>query len=112
MHAASRPIPEIVSLMLENGLNHLVYDEFDQQRLVHYLLRAKSQLRDIDSAQATGCERVLTWLKDHGEDIEEARADLARWATYKGTPAMIKDLYDRDIQARKEREAAAKKGKG
>ena len=112
MTAAAFLRPRIVLIMLDSGLDPSVYDEFERQRLVHYSLRGQADVRDSNYDHANLYNELLTWLKDHGEDIEEARADLARWATYKGTPAMIKDLYDRDIQARKEREAAAKKGKG
>jgi hypothetical protein len=104
--------PKIVLILLESGLDPSGYDEFERQRLVHYCLRGQAHIRDSHSEHATLYQELLTWLKDHGEDIDEARADLARWATYKGTPAMIKDLYDRDIQARKEREAAARRGNG
>jgi hypothetical protein len=112
MCAAAFPRPRLVLMMLEKGIDASAYDEHDRQRLVHYTLTGIEYLHESQTDKARDCEKLLTWLKDHGEDIEEARADLARWATYKGTPAMIKDLYDRDIQARKEREAAAKKGKG
>jgi hypothetical protein len=107
---------EIALALLEAGADHRVYQTNEVQRLVHVVVRQERRLPEYTPQQSEGYQKLVRWLEDHGESIDEAKADIRRWDSWSRTSGEYRRKMDAEIAARKAREAheneneAAKKG--
>jgi hypothetical protein len=99
---------ELTLQLLEAGADYRVYQSDGIQRLVHIVSKADELLlRTAGPQQRADYDRLVDWLERHGESIDEAKADRARWAKWSDN---FTDHRAREIAERKRREqqAAAK----
>jgi len=97
-------------MLLEAGADHTIYKPMSNSRLVHMVLAEKRRSELWTDQQQADYERLLQWLDDKGESIEEATADRARWKSWSHTTGEYRQKMDAEIAAREAREKAAKNG--
>lgn len=93
---------DVALLMLEHGADHRAYIEEQNSRLIHAVLRENKGLSRLTAERQAQHAKLLKWLKDKGESIEEATADLERWKSWNSLPFP-------EIKRRREAEMAARK---
>lgn len=98
---------DIALLLLEKGANYRKYQRNQIQKLVHIVARMDPQLPSYNARQLASYQNLVTWLSDHGESVEQARADIQRWDSW--SSAEKDKNMAAEIAARKEREAREKK---
>lgn len=104
MAAASIGKISLVFILIDAGADPFEYAFNDRQRLVHAALNGRKHSQHGNVAEF---DRLLQWLKEHGEDIDEAREDIDRWQTVMKkavTPDAIKAGFDKEIKLRKEKD--------
>ncbi len=83
----------------------------NNQRLIHDML-VRGMNFDKMQAWAPGekqkHEAVLEWLESHGESVEKAREDIARWRSWKTHNGEFQRNLAAEVAERKAREAAEK----
>ncbi len=106
---------DLALFLLENGANPKLYDERQNSRLIHLVVGRQQNPTFKHEAPIIQEQhrRLLDWLVAHGESIQEAERDLARWQSW-GAKADVDRirLREEETAARKakeatEREAAA-----
>jgi hypothetical protein len=98
-------------MLLEAGADHRIYPPKDNSRLIHRVIEEESRLRRCTPDQKQDYQVLLKWLIDHGESIEEARADMARWESWSITTGEYNRKMAQEVAARKRREAREKQKK-
>ena len=53
--------------------------------------------------------RLVKWLESHGESIEAAKADIARWEQGEGSPENIERQMRAELKKLEEKEAQLKR---
>lgn len=66
--------------VLEAGADPSLYQPDDVRKLIHVVLRAGSRRPSGATKMPPEYERLVEWLEQHGETLEQAREDEARWA--------------------------------
>jgi ankyrin repeat protein len=103
MHAAGSGQFGIALQLVEAGADYSAYGESQLTRLIH-ILAASRHKRDLSY------ERLIAWLEERGESLEEAKKDLERWDSWNGMdPKKAATLRKREIAERLAREAEQKK---
>lgn len=90
--------------LLNAGADYSIYKKNHNSRLVHKVLTQERRLPQCTLQQKKDYQKLVTWLKDHGESFDEARADFKRWKSWVGTPKYKKKMRDKEIAARKAKE--------
>jgi hypothetical protein len=96
---------EIALMLLDAGADPTVYIPDNNSKLVHVVVKQQRLSEGWRPQQRAEYQKLVKWLEDHGESLEEARADIKRWASWIGTPAQKANLRRQEIAARKAREA-------
>jgi len=100
---------DVTLAILEAGADHRIYKKNHNSRLVHTVIaEGQRRLSVMTPQQKVDYEKLVKWLKDHGESFDEARADIERWNSWVGTPKQIRAKREREIRERKRREAKKK----
>lgn len=98
---------DLALLILEAGANYSVYMEGKNLKLVHVVYDETSDRinRSRSPEQQADYNRLVEWLEDHGESLEEAKADWERWRSW-GVKShkQIGELRRAEIAERKARE--------
>ena len=84
MMAVGRGQYEIALMLLEAGANPRIYQGNQMMKLVHVVNRQETLLPNSTAQQYADYQKLVKWLEDHGESIEEAKADEARWKSWGG----------------------------
>jgi ankyrin repeat protein len=87
---------DIALMLLEAGANYKIYKPRTNARLVHYVLNQESRKTAWTPTQKIDYEKLVKWLEDHGESIDQARADIKRWDSYHTSTA---EAYNRKMDA-------------
>ncbi|MBC8352362.1 MAG: ankyrin repeat domain-containing protein [Planctomycetes bacterium] len=97
-------------MLLEAGADHTIYRPDQLSRLVHIVVWDQKRMAFAIPEQKKDYAKLVEWLEQHGESIEEARKDAARWtARGKGrSSTKMKQLNDAEIAERLAREQAEK----
>ena len=103
---------DILLMLLNAGADYTIYPfPNNNDRLVHGVLVSGMNL-DKTGAWAPGekqkHEAVLDWLQAHGESVEKAREDIARWCSWKTYNGEFQRKTAAEVAERKAREAAKK----
>ncbi len=101
---------DIALMLLEAGANPKIYQSNKVQKLSHVVVRQESgHLKTATPQQKASYEKLVKWLEDHGESLDQARADLKRWASWNNATGESRRNLDAEIAEREAREAAEKK---
>jgi hypothetical protein len=104
-HALARGQYEIVLQLLHAGADYRAYGDGQLTRLIHVLAMAKPP-HDGSYYQ------LLRWLEEHGESLEDANVDFARWDSWNGMdPKKATMLRKKEITDRLAAEAGKKDSK-
>ncbi len=103
---------EIALMLLESGADYKIFAHpNNNQRLVHDLL-VSGMNRDETQSWAPGEKQqhnaVLKWLEAHGEDVEKAGEDIARWRSWSTINGEFQRNLAAEVAERKARETAEK----
>jgi hypothetical protein len=99
---------DIALMLLDAGADHTVYIPDNNSKLVHIVVKQERVSEAWTPQQRVNYQKLVKWLEDHGESVEEAKADIKRWASWIGTPAEKARLRRQEIAARKARELREK----
>jgi len=103
---------DLALFLLENGADFKLYQADDLMKLTHILVRAQSTLlKFAEAQQRADYDRLVKFLEDQGETLQEAHADEKRWASMGGSIRNNYEQRKQEIVERKKREAAAKENK-
>ncbi len=111
MEAASGGQYSLASTLLQAGADFKIYMPKSNTRLVHIVVGEERRTPAWTPQQAADYEKLVKWLEDHGESIEQARSDNKRWQSWMTTPDEYRRKMDTEIAEREEREKAAANGK-
>lgn len=100
---------DVALSLLEAGADYRVYRENSNSRLIHLVIQREHLLPVMTEEQKADYNKLVQWLKDHGESFDEARADLKRWETWRLDLTQYRKRMDREIAVRKQREAREKR---
>jgi ankyrin repeat protein len=101
---------DIALMLLEAGADPKIYQSNEVQKLSHVVVRQESgHLKTATPQQKADYDKLVKWLEDHGESMDQARADLKRWASWNNATGESRRNLDAEIAERKAREAAEKK---
>lgn len=98
---------DLALMLLEVGANHKIYIENQNTRLVHIVYDETSgrRTRVMTPQQQADYNRLVEWLEDHGESLDEAKADWERWRSSGAfTFEQKRKLREAEIAERKARE--------
>ncbi len=110
MHAASWGGQYDIALMLlEAGSDPRIYKENGAMKLTHVLIREEDRGTTGSTRRREDYKKLVDWVERHGESLEEARADLDRWASWEGSIEEVRRKLDAEIAARKARERREKR---
>jgi len=95
--------------LLENGADYRIYQPNGWIKLTHILVDdEKGRLRDADQQQKEAYFKLVKYLQDQGESLDEARNDYKRWASWGGSIRNNYERHQEEIAERKKREQEAK----
>ncbi|QDU27812.1 Ankyrin repeats (3 copies) [Anatilimnocola aggregata] len=112
MDALSGGRYDIALMLLDAGADHKVYQPKSNARLIHVVIGEEHRSKIWTPEQKADYEKVVQWLIDHGESVEEARADIARWKSWIDASGEYRRNMDAEIAERMRREAQEKKPVG
>jgi hypothetical protein len=93
--------------MLEAGADFRKYMDDDSTRVIHLVAMQEDRLNGYSPEKRAKFWELVKWLEDHGESYEEAKADLARWASWGRVSGEYDQKMAAEIAERKAREKAA-----
>lgn len=99
----------IALMLLKAGANHMNYQPRSNTRLIHVVLAEEQRRKSTwTPEQKADYNKLLDWLAQHGESIEQAKADRARWKSWSLTTGEYRRNMDAEIASRKAKEAREK----
>jgi uncharacterized protein len=100
---------DIALMLLEAGADPKIYQSNEVQKLSHVVVRQESlHLKNATVQQQADFSKLVNWLDNHGESIDQARADLKRWASWNTDNGEFRRNLDAEIAERKARESQQK----
>lgn len=101
---------DIALMLLEAGADWKIYVPKSNTKLIHIVAMQDDDRRPMWSPQqANDYQKLITWLEDHGESIDQAQVDMKRWQSYNtSTPEAFRRKMDGEIAEREAREAREK----
>ena len=99
---------EVALVLLQAGANHRIYGPMDNCKLIHHVVEAESRLAALPPDKRTEYKTLLKWLVDHGESIDDARADMKRWQSWSITTGEYQRKMAEEVSLRIAREAQEK----
>lgn len=98
---------DLALAMLEAGADFRKYMDDERKRLIHLVAMQEDRLDEYSPEKREKFRELVKWLEDHGESYEEAKADLARWASWGRASGEYDQKMAAEIAERKAREKAA-----
>jgi len=98
---------DVALLMLEAGADFRMYMDDEHKRLIHLVAMEEDRLDEYSPEKRAQFRELVKWLEDRGESYEEAKADLARWASWGRASGEYDQKMAAEIAERKAREKAA-----
>jgi len=93
---------EVALRLLESGADFEIYYYDELQKLIHFVVKEENLPRSRSAERTTSFDRLATWLAEHGQNADEARSDLERWASFPHyDPKKFKTMMDRERRERK-----------
>ncbi len=94
--------------LLESGADFSISMPRSNTRLIHIVLGEERRSKAWSPQQQSDYQRLVKWLEDHGESVDEARSDIERWKSWSMTTGEYRRQLDAEVAQRKAREKAAK----
>ena len=98
---------DLALTMLEAGADFRKYMDDESTRLIHLVAMQEDRLDEYSPEKLAKFRELVQWLEDRGESYEEAKADLARWASWGRVSGEYDQKMAAEITERKAREKAA-----
>jgi uncharacterized protein len=98
---------DLALTMLEAGADFRKYMDDERKRLIHLVAMEEERLDEYSPEKRAQFHELVKWLEDRGESYEEAKADLARWASWGRVSGEYDQKMAAEIAERKAREKAA-----
>ena len=98
---------DLALTMLEAGADFRKYMDDESTRLIHLVVMQEDRLDEYSPEKRVKFLELVKWLEDHGESYDEAKADLARWASWGRVSGEYDQKMAAEIAERKAREKAA-----
>jgi uncharacterized protein len=95
-------------ILLDAGADYKVYLPKSNTRLVHLVAGEERRRLLWAPQQAVDYEKLVKWLGEHGESIEEANADIKRWQSWIAHTGEYRRKLDAEIAEREARETREK----
>ena len=113
MTAVSRGRFQEALLLLEAGASMDIYRTRSNKKFVHCLAMNRSTPngerldKSMSSENGKALETILRLVKDHGDDLEQAKKDLKRWQNWGKVyeSSKFRELMDKEIAERKPKDA-------
>jgi hypothetical protein len=96
---------DIALMLLEAGADYRIYKPKSNSKLVHLVLSQERRSAAWTPQQRADYQKLLGWLEDHGESLQEARADRERWKSWHHFDGEYSSKMDAEIAERKAQEA-------
>lgn len=93
--------------LLESGADFRICMPRSNTCLIHIVLGEERRSKAWTPQQRNDYQRLVRWLEDHGESVDEARADIERWRSWSMTTGEYRRKLDAEVAQRKAREKAA-----
>jgi len=92
--------------LLKAGADAKIYQPNSNSKLVH-IVAGEEQSRKVtwSPQQKSDYEKLVGWLKQHGESIEQAKADRERWKAWSQTTGEFSRKMAAEVADRKAKEA-------
>jgi hypothetical protein len=101
-YAVKRSFYGVALMLLKAGAKHDLYEQKSCQRLIHFVVSRSERLSE---SQWPDCRALMEYLIEQGEDVQEVREDLNRWAKVT-VPSTVNWEQERQMMmARSERKA-------
>ena len=102
---------DVALLLLEKGANYKRYAPMSNSRLIHHVVEQELRLPQLSPQKQADYKRLTQWLKDHGESVDQARKDQARWKSWSITTGefqrkMAEEIAEREAREEREKKAA------
>jgi len=98
---------DLALTMLEAGADFRMYMDDERKRLIHLVAMEEDRLDEYSPEKRAQFRALVKWLEDRGESYEEAKADLARWASWGRASGEYDQKMAAEIAERKARDKAA-----
>jgi uncharacterized protein len=98
---------DLALTLLEAGADYSIYKPRSNSRLIHIVLAEERRSSSWSTQQKADYQKLLSWLTAHGESIEQAKSDRARWKSWSQSNGEYRRKMDEEIakrQATEERE--------
>lgn len=97
---------DVALMLLKAGANSKLYrNDYSNTRLVHMVIGEERRLPQSPPLQKANYQKLVKWLEEHGESVEEARADIKRWRSWIGPPGYKAKMHRKEVADRNIREA-------
>lgn len=90
--------------LFETGADPSVYSFDRTQTIAHYLVRNVEEVSKADTYASDSYTRLVAFIEDRGVSMEEARSDIKRWRSLKGTLRERREAIDREVRERQRKE--------
>jgi hypothetical protein len=99
---------DLAVFLLEAGADPDIYRTNTNSKLIHEVMAEERRSRIWTPQQKMDYERLIKWLVDHGESIDQAKADRERWKSWSQTTGEYDRKMNAEVAARKAKEAREK----
>lgn len=92
-------------MLLKAGADPGIYQTNQNSKLIHIVVSDQKRLAIASPQQNEDYFELVVWLEEHGESVEQARKDLARWDSWSkfGDLKKIRKLREAEIAEREAR---------
>jgi hypothetical protein len=102
---------DVALMLLQAGADPNRFLPETNSKLVHQVAEAERVREAWTPQQRQDFAKLVEWLDEHGESIEQAKADNARWESWSMTTGEYQRKMAAEVAARKAREARAAREK-
>jgi hypothetical protein len=100
---------DLALFFLEKGTDPNIYLHDELQRIIHCVVRDEKHLPTLPATDKEAHRRLLNWLVEHGENVDEVREDLKRWKKFPvWNPRQTARMRQEEVAKRKAREREAR----
>jgi hypothetical protein len=109
MDAVAHGQYDVALELLESGANPNVYRKLDNQKLIHIVLGDAERREPYwTPKQKSDHQNLVDWLVKHGQSVDEAKADRARWKSWSQSNGEYSKKMAAEVAERKGKEAKEK----
>jgi hypothetical protein len=103
---------QLALMLLQAGADHTIHVPKSNSRLIHQLVGEETRRKSHwTPQQKVNFDKLVAWLEDRGESLEEARRDNERWKSWSITTGEYERKMAQEVAERKAREVRKKEAK-